>query len=133
MREPIAIVGMACRFPGGVDSPDALYDLLVARKSAIRDIPPDRWNANAFFHPDFQKVGSIHVKKLGWLSDVDCFDAAFFGISPNEAKRMDVQQRHVLEAAYGAIEDAGVPLEQLAGKNVAVVIGAGASDYGGIM
>ncbi len=133
MREPIAIVGMACKFPGDVDSPADLLELLLAKRSAIRDIPADRWNANAFFHPDFRKVGSIHVRKLGWLSNVDRFDAGFFGISPNEAKRMDPQQRHVLETAYGAIEDAGVQLEQIAGKNVAVVIGAGASDYGGIM
>jgi polyketide synthase 12 len=133
MREPIAIVGMACKFPGDVDSPADLLELLLAKRSAIRDIPSDRWNANAFFHPDFRKVGSIHVRKLGWLSNVDRFDAGFFGISPNEAKRMDPQQRHVLETAYGAIENAGVQLEQLAGKNVAVVIGAGASDYGGIM
>src|SRR6187200_2946608 len=114
MREPIAIVGMGCRFPGDVDDPNALVSLLSERRSAIRDVPPDRWNAEAFFHPDFRKPGSIHARRLGALSGVDRFDAAFFGISPNEAKRMDPQQRHVLETSWAAIEDAGVPLESLA-------------------
>jgi acyl transferase domain-containing protein/surfactin synthase thioesterase subunit/NADP-dependent 3-hydroxy acid dehydrogenase YdfG/aryl carrier-like protein len=133
MREPIAIVGMGCRFPGDVDSPAALAALLREKRSAIREVPADRWDGSAFFHPDFKKPGSIHVRRLGLLSNVDRFDAGFFGISPNEAKRMDPQQRHVLETSYLAIEDAGVPLEHLAGKNVAVIVGAGASDYGAIV
>jgi natural product biosynthesis luciferase-like monooxygenase protein len=128
-REPIAIVGMACRFPGDVDEPEALVSLLADKRSAIREVPADRWDVDAFFHPDFQKPGAIHARRLGLLSSVELFDAAFFGISPNEAKRMDPQQRHVLETCYGAIEDAGVPLERIAGTSVAVVIGAGTSDY----
>lgn len=133
MREPIAIVGIGCRFPGEVDTPDALASFLTDKRSAIRDVPPDRWNAAAFFHPDFRKPGSIHVRQGGFLSSVDRFDAGFFGISPNEAKRMDPQQRLVLEVAHAAVEDAGVPLERLAGQSVAVVIGAGGMDYWGIV
>jgi polyketide synthase 12 len=132
MREPIAIVGIGCRFPGGVDSPDDLTQLLVAKRSAIGNVPSDRWDRDAFFHPDFRKPGYLHVKRGGFVSRVDEFDAAFFGISPNEAKRMDPQQRLILEVAFAAVEDAGMRLEQLAGRSVAVTVGAGLSDYGGL-
>ena len=125
MLEPLAIVGLGCRFPGEVDSPAALSSLLAEKRSAIGDVPADRWNAAEFYHPDFRKPGSIHVKRGGFLSRVDEFDAAFFGISPNEAKRMDPQQRHVLETAFAAICDAGLRIEDLAGKNIACIIGAG--------
>ncbi len=128
-NEPIAIVGMACRFPGGVDEPAALERLLLERRSAIRRVSPDRWDPEAFFHPDFHKPGAIHATAAGLMTDVDAFDAGFFGISPTEARRMDPQQRHVLECAFRAIEDAGTPLESLAGRDVAVIIGAGTSDY----
>ncbi len=128
-NEPIAIVGMACRFPGGVDEPRALERLLLERRSAIRTVTRDRWDPQAFFHPDFHKPGAIHATRAGLMSAVDEFDAGFFGISPTEARRMDPQQRHVLESCFRAIEDAGTPLENLAGRDVAVIIGAGTSDY----
>ena len=131
-REPIAIVGLGCRFPGGVDSPEDLVSLLAEKRSAIGDVPSDRWNRDAFFHPDFRKPGFLHVRRGGFLTNVDQFDAAFFGISPNEAKRMDPQQRIVTELAFRALEDAGMPLEKLAGRKVAVTIGAGLSDYGAL-
>ena len=128
-NEPIAIVGMACRFPGDVDDCSSLERLLLDRRSAIRTVTPDRWDAAAFYHPDFHKPGAIHAQRAGLISAVDEFDAAFFAISPTEARRMDPQQRHVLESCFRALEDAGVPLERIAGRDVAVVIGAGTSDY----
>ncbi len=131
-KEPIAIVGIGCRFPGDVGSPDELAALLVSKRSGIGDIPTDRWDRNAFYHPDFRRPGYLHVRRGGFVGRVDEFDAAFFGISPNEAKRMDPQQRLVLELAFAAIEDAGMRLDQLAGRSVAVTVGAGLSDYGAL-
>src|SRR4051794_10181835 len=108
--QPIAIVGVSCRFPGDVNSIDQLGTLLTSKRSAISDVPPDRWNREEFHHPDFRKPGAIHVRRGGFMSKVDEFDAAFFGISPTEAKRMDPQQRLVLEVAFSAIEHAGMRL-----------------------
>ncbi len=128
-NEPIAIVGMACRFPGDIDEADSLARLLLEKRSAITEVPPDRWSADAFYHPDYRKPGAIHARRAGLVSAADAFDAGFFGISPTEAKRMDPQQRYALETCFRAIEDAGLPVERLAGREVAVVIGAGTSDY----
>ena len=128
-REPIAIVGIGCRLPGGVDSPDALADLLLARRSAVREVPADRWLVDAFYHPDFKKPGFIHARRGGFVDGVDQFDAAFFGISPHEARRMDPQQRWALECALRAIEDSGTPLDQLAGRAIAVMVGCSGHDY----
>ncbi|MDQ3335672.1 MAG: SDR family NAD(P)-dependent oxidoreductase [Myxococcota bacterium] len=129
VREPIAIVGIGCRLPGGIDSANALADMLLARRSAVREVPPDRWLVDAFYHPDFKKPGFIHARRGGFVDGVDQFDAAFFGISPHEARRMDPQQRWALECALRAIEDAGMPLERLAGRPVAVMVGCSGHDY----
>src|SRR5258706_8080595 len=129
--EPIAVVGVGGGFPGAVESAEELRRFLRDGKSAFVDVPADRWNADAFFHPDFQKPGMVHVRRGGFLSSVDSFDAAFFGISPNEARRMDPQQRLILESAFRAIEDAGEPLERLAGKSVAAAIGVSLCDWNG--
>jgi polyketide synthase 12 len=131
-REGIAIVGIGCRLPGGVRSPEQLLEFVTERRSGIVTVPPDRWNAELFYHPDFKKPGFIHVKKGGFIEDVDRFDAAFFGISPNEARRMDPQQRLVLETSMRAIEDAGIPLEALAGSATAVFVGVSGHDYDSI-
>jgi acyl transferase domain-containing protein/NADPH-dependent curcumin reductase CurA/NAD(P)-dependent dehydrogenase (short-subunit alcohol dehydrogenase family)/surfactin synthase thioesterase subunit/acyl carrier protein len=128
-KEPIAIVGIGCRFPGGVRSPQDLYDLMINKRSGIVDVPPDRWVAAAFYHPDFRKPGRIHVTRGGFLEDIDQFDPAFFGISPHEAHRMDPHQRLVLETTLEAIEDAGIRLDEIAGKNIAVVIGCTSPEF----
>ncbi len=91
--EPLAIVGIGCRFPGGADSPEAFWRLLNAGVDAITEIPPERWNWQAFADPDPKKPGSIYSRWGGFLSQIDRFDAAFFGISPREAAVMDPQQR----------------------------------------
>jgi acyl transferase domain-containing protein len=131
-QEPIAIVGVACRFPGGVNSLEDLRQLLAGKLSAIRDVRADRWNAKEFFHPDFRKPGRIHATRGGFLDDIDLFDAEFFGIAPNEASRMDPQQRLLLETAFEAFEDAGWRLGDLAGSKCAVVVGCSSIDWNAI-
>jgi acyl transferase domain-containing protein/NADPH:quinone reductase-like Zn-dependent oxidoreductase/surfactin synthase thioesterase subunit/NAD(P)-dependent dehydrogenase (short-subunit alcohol dehydrogenase family) len=128
-KEPIAIVGIGCRLPGGVRSAEQLHRFLLERRSAIVEVPKDRWDAEQLFHPDYTRPGRIHVKRGGFVDAVADFDPAFFGISPNEARRMDPQQRLVLETAFEALEDAGTRLEDVAGRPVAVVIGCSANDY----
>ena len=131
-REPLAIVGVGCRLPGGVGSLADLRDLLRGGGSGIVEVPPDRWDAQALYHPDFRKRGHIHSTRGGFLDDVAGFDAGFFGIAPREAAGMDPQQRLTLEACYRACEDAGVPLEALRGTATAVFVGCGNRDYDGV-
>jgi acyl transferase domain-containing protein/NADPH:quinone reductase-like Zn-dependent oxidoreductase/surfactin synthase thioesterase subunit/NAD(P)-dependent dehydrogenase (short-subunit alcohol dehydrogenase family)/acyl carrier protein len=128
-REPIAIVGIGCRFPGGVRSAQDLYELLINKRSGIVEVLADRWDAAAFYHPDFRKPGRMHVTRGGFLENVDQFDPAFFGISPHEAHRMDPHQRLVLETTLEAIEDAGIRLDEIAGRNIAVVIGCTSPEF----
>jgi acyl transferase domain-containing protein/NADP-dependent 3-hydroxy acid dehydrogenase YdfG/acyl carrier protein len=123
-REPIAIVGIGCRFPGGADSPAKFWQLLTEGADAIVDIPPERWNSDRFFHPDHTKPGKMYVRKGGFLRErVDHFDPRFFGIAPREAEHMDPQQRVLLEVGWEALEDAGLPAKSLAGSNTGVYIG----------
>src|SRR6185295_15666663 len=107
-REPVAIVGMGCRFPGGADDPAKFWELLRTGRDAIREIPADRWDVDSFFDPDPDVPGRIAVRTGGFLDRVDGFDAGFFGISPREATTMDPQQRLMLEVAWEALEDAGM-------------------------
>ncbi|MDR3069344.1 MAG: type I polyketide synthase [Cellulomonas sp.] len=126
---PIAIVGIGCRFPGGVHSPDDYWRLLESRGDGIVDIPAERWNRDR--HAASAPVaGKSQVRRGGFLTDpVDTFDPIFFGISPREADSMDPQQRLLLEVAYEAVEDAGVRLEALAGTDVGVFTGGFTLDY----
>ncbi|WP_242395324.1 type I polyketide synthase, partial [Anaeromyxobacter oryzisoli] len=127
--EPVAIVGIGCRFPGGGDSPEAFWRVLVEGIDAIGEIPRDRWPIERFYDPDPQRPGHTHVRHGGFLRDVDRFDCDFFGISPREAQRMDPQQRLLLEVAWEALEDAGVVPSRLAGERVGVYVGISGSEY----
>lgn len=128
-RAPVAIIGLACRFPGGADGPEAFWDLLAAGRDAIRPIPPDRWDAEAYFDPDPDVPGAISVRTGGFLDSVAGFDAAFFGISQREAKTMDPQQRLLLEVSWEALEGAGLSANSLFGTPAGVFVGLCNSDY----
>jgi acyl transferase domain-containing protein/NADP-dependent 3-hydroxy acid dehydrogenase YdfG/phospholipid N-methyltransferase/aryl carrier-like protein len=128
-KEPIAIIGMGCRFPGGANSPEAFWKLLRDGVDAITEVPADRWNVDSFYDPDGAKPGKIRTRWGGFIDKIDEFDAEFFGISPREAFKMDPQQRLLLEVAWEALEDGGQVPENLAGSKTGVFIGISASDY----
>ncbi len=124
-NEPLAIVGMACRFPGHADSAQAFWDLLCAGTDAIRDVPTDRWDVRKFFDPDPDAIGKGYTRQGGFLSEsIWHFDPAFFGISPREAAVMDPQQRLMLEVTWEAFEHAGMVLDDELRKRVGVFVGA---------
>lgn len=124
----IAIIGMACRFPG-VDNYNQFWHNLEHGINAIREIPPDRWDVNQYYSTDINEPNKSISKWCGLIDDIDKFDNAFFNISPREAKNMDPQQRLLLEETWLCIEDSGVPIEKLRRKRTAVYIGVMASDY----
>jgi acyl transferase domain-containing protein/NADPH:quinone reductase-like Zn-dependent oxidoreductase len=126
---PIAIVGMGCRFPGGADSPAALWALLCGGVDAISEIPADRWDARRFYDPDPARIGKCPTRSGGFIRGVDLFDAAFFGISPREAARMDPQQRLLLEVAWEALEDAAQPIDRRTPAGTGVFVGISGVDY----
>ncbi|NUQ76918.1 MAG: acyltransferase domain-containing protein [Polyangiaceae bacterium] len=128
--EPIAIVGIACRFPGGATSPDRFWQLLWEGVDAIREVPADRWDIDAFYDPDRTAPGKMSTRWGGFLEGgVDGFDPGFFGISPREAVEMDPQQRLMLELAWEGFEDAGVDPASLRGSPVGVFAGAMWTEY----
>ena len=127
--EPIAIVAMACRAPGGVVDPEGYWALLDEGRDAIGPFPA-RWNVAALYDPDPEAVGKTYARDGGFIADVEQFDASFFGISPREAVEMDPQQRLVLEVAWEALERAGVRPVEAADRLTGVYIGSIGSDYG---
>lgn len=125
----IAIIGIGCRFPGAAD-PDAFWRLLIDGIDMIREVPPDRWDAAAYYDPDLSIPGKASTRWGGFLDHIDRFDPFFFGISPGEAERMDPQQRLLMELAYEAFEDAGYSMSRLAGSRTAVLVGISVNEYG---
>ncbi|RST09701.1 type I polyketide synthase, partial [Streptomyces sp. WAC05374] len=126
--EPIAIVSMACRLPGGVDTPEGFWDLLAGGRDAIGPFPA-RWDALDVYDPDPDAVGKSYIREGGFIEGVDGFDASFFGISPREAVSMDPQQRLVLEASWEALERAGIRPDSLGESRTGVYLGTMGSDY----
>lgn len=128
-RHDVAVIGIGCRFPGGVNSPDSFWRLLRDGGNAVGDIPADRMDVDALFDPRPATPGRIMSRRGGFLSGLEEFDAEFFGISPREAERLDPQQRLVLETAWEAFEDAGLRMDALAGEPVGVFVGQWLSDF----
>ncbi|MCK2257728.1 type I polyketide synthase [Crossiella sp. S99.1] len=128
--EPIAIVGMSCRYPGGVSSPDELWELVLGETDAMSDFPADRgWPVGELYDPDPEQTGKVYARQAGFLSEVGDFDAEFFGISPREALAMDPQQRLLLEIAWEALEHAGIDPTSLRESVTGVFTGVMQSDY----
>jgi len=131
--EPLAVIGLSCRFPGSVNSPADFWQLLRDGRDGTREVPPDRWDVDEFFDPDPDAQGRIATRYGCFLDGVDEFDADFFGISPREAISMDPQQRLLLEACWEALEYAGVGPQRLAGTRTGVFIGISSSDYAQVL
>ena len=129
VREPLAIIGIGCHFPGGATSPQAFWELLCAGIDATREIPADRWDVRKFYDPDPQKSGKMYTFRGGYLERIDQFDAHFFGIAPREAMWLDPQQRFLLQVTWEALEDAGLPAERLVGSDTGVFVGGFTLDY----
>src|ERR1700742_66750 len=129
VAEPIAVLGIGCRLPGNVSGPESFWQLLVAGRDAVGEVPADRWDGDAFYDPDPQAPGRMTTKWGGFLDDVAGFDADFFGITPREAVAMDPQQRILLEVAWEALEHAGLPPDSLSGSRTAAIMGVSAWDY----
>ncbi|MFD8416627.1 SDR family NAD(P)-dependent oxidoreductase [Streptomyces sp. NPDC059650] len=128
-QEPIAVVGLGCRLPGGIETPRELWQGLLDGIDAVREVPRDRWNAEEWLDPDPRAPGRMTTRWGGFLDDVAGFDAELFRISPAEARQMDPQQRIALETAWAALEDAHVVHGDLAGSRTGVFIGTMAQEY----
>lgn len=128
-EEPIAIIGIGCRFPGGVIDPDSFWRLLLEGRDAVTEVPPERWDIDAYYDPTPGTPGRTVSRWGGFLQDVDLFDASFFGISPREAASMDPQQRLLLEVSWEALEHAGQPPDQMVGSPTGVFVGICSNDY----
>ncbi|MCX5423757.1 thioester reductase domain-containing protein [Streptomyces sp. NBC_00078] len=129
LTEPIAVVGVGCRFPGAGTGVEGFWDLLTGGRSAIREIPADRWDADAYFDADPDAPGRTYARHGGFVDGVREFDAGLFGIPPREAAQVDPQHRLVLEVAWEALEHAGIAPDSLRGSRTGVFVGMGGSDY----
>src|SRR6266849_4431742 len=131
-KDRIAIIGIGCRFPGGVNDRESFWKLLADGREAVSDVPPDRWNVERFFDTEPGLPGKSIAMRGGFLDGIDQFDPQFFGISPREAPYVDPQHRLLLETAWEAIEDAGLVLDFGRGADLGVFVGISYNDYQGI-
>jgi phthiocerol/phenolphthiocerol synthesis type-I polyketide synthase D len=125
----IAIVGIGCRFPGGADDPTRFWRMLSEGTDSVTEVPPDRWDADSFYHPDPDMPGGIYARHGSFLREIDQFEPRFFGISPREAARMDPQHRLLLEIAWEAVERSGHNPATLNGTRTGVFVGMMGQDY----
>ncbi len=133
MRDPIAIVGIGCRLPGGIDTPEKFWEILAEGRDVITEVPSRRWNLDLHFNSDPQNPLTQHVRRGGFLEDIDYFDPGFFGITPREAVCLDPQQRLLLEVAWRSIENAGQPVDVIRGRQIGVFIGISSADYSSLL
>jgi acyl transferase domain-containing protein/SAM-dependent methyltransferase/acyl carrier protein len=131
-KDRIAIIGIGCRFPGGVNDAESFWKLLLDRKDAVSEVPADRWNVERYYDPEPGIAGKTFAKRAGFLDQIDKFDPQFFGISPREAPYVDPQHRLLLETAWEAIENAGVVLDLEKGSDIGVFVGISHNDYQGM-
>jgi acyl transferase domain-containing protein len=132
-REPIAIIGMGCRFPGGANTPEKFWHLLQNGIDAIKPVPGDRWNIDSYYDPDPDAPGKMYNREGGFLDQVDAFDPQFFGISAREAISLDPQQRLLLEVSWEALENANQSSERLFNTQTGVLIGICSNEYKKVM
>lgn len=128
-HEPIAIIGMACRLPGQSDTPEEFWQMLDAARDGVREVPPERWDLDAFYSPDTEAEGKMYTREGGFVDDIDQFDPGIFGITPREAISMDPQQRMLLETSWEALERAGIAPDSLTGTQTGVFVGVSSQDY----
>src|SRR3954452_237230 len=131
-KDRIAIIGIGCRFPGGVNDAESFWRLLVEGRDAVSEVPSDRWSVERYYDPEPGIPGKTFAKRAGFLDQIDQFDPQFFGISPREAPYVDPQHRLLLETAWEAIENAGVVLDLEKGSDIGVFVGISHNDYQGI-
>jgi len=132
LREPIAIIGMACRFPGEANTPEALWNLMMTEQDCMTEIPSSRWDINHYYDANPDVPGKMYVRDGGFIKNIDQFDADFFNISPREAQAMDPQQRLLLEVSSQALETAAQSHSQIYDKPVGIYIGVSRHEYGNI-
>ena len=126
----IAVIGMGCRFPGDAKSPAEFYEMLLKKRSGWREVPEDRFNVNSFWHPSYDRHGTIVCKGGHFMKDdIGLFDAPFFSMTQGEANAMDPQQRMLLEITYEALENAGLPLNKVVGSDTACFVGGFTREY----
>lgn len=128
--QPLAIVGIGCRLPGNVIDRDSYWELLINKRSGVREVPPDRWDWRKFYHPNPEAQGRMVSRWGAFIDGYDLFDPGLFGISPREAQYMDPQQRWLLETSWRALEDAGIAPGRLAGEAVGVFVGISTTELG---
>ena len=127
---PVAVIGLGCRFPGGVNGPEAFWRLLMEGRSGVIETPPERWNSVDWYDPDRDAPGKMNMRRAGFLADgIDRFDAGFFGIAPREAAGMDPQQRLLLEVAWETLENAALASDRLKNSNSGVFVGLYNNNY----
>ena len=127
--EPIAIVGMACRFPGDGEDIEGFWNSLITGRDCMSEVPADRWDIDALYSPDADSAGKMYTRQGGFIRDIDKFDAAFFNIHPREAERIDPQQRMILETSWEALERAGIAPDRLVDSKTGVFFGLMTVDY----
>jgi hypothetical protein len=129
-HQPIAIVGMSCRFPGNVSTPDEFWELCARARTGFTEIPKERFDSNRFFHPNPGKGGTTNARGGNFLqADLTAFDAPFFSFTAQEATSLDPQQRLLLECTFEALESAGLPKHSIVGKDVGCFVGGSFSEY----